>query len=330
MKHNRLITLLGSAIGIMILIIDSKTALIGASTGIELCLQAVIPSLFPFFVLTSVLTSAFMGSSFCFLQPFFRILGVPSGAESLVLTGFVGGYPVGAQTVASAYRDGYLSKASAERMLAFCNNAGPSFLFGMIGMQFSDRNQVLLLWGIHLLGAVFAALLLPNQDTTPIKPIKGQRFHISNAVMSSVKVMGVVCGWIVLFRIVIAFLRRWFLWLLPQPVQVAFTGLLELANGCCELNQIENDGLRFVICSGMLSLGGLCVTMQTVSVTGGLSLKPYFLGKLIQTMFSVITSVFVCLLPASGFIILALLLFSGAFCLLQIHKKRCIHEKSIV
>ena len=69
---------------------------------------------------------------------------------------------------------------------------------------------------------------------------------------------------------------------------MAVIGLLELSNGCCELLSVSDVALRFVICSGLLSFGGLCVTMQTVSVTPGLSLRDYFLGKLLQTAFSVL------------------------------------------
>ena len=49
---------------------------------------------------------------------------------------------------------------------------------------------------------------------------------------------------------------------------------------------VTDVSARFCICSGILAFGGLCVTMQTVSVTAGLSLKPYFWGKLLQTLFS--------------------------------------------
>ena len=47
-----------SAIGMMMLILDSKTALQGAANGIELCFRTLIPSLYPFFVLSILLTSA--------------------------------------------------------------------------------------------------------------------------------------------------------------------------------------------------------------------------------------------------------------------------------
>lgn len=329
MKRNRYFVILGSVAGIFILIIDGQTALMGASEGIELCIKTVIPSLFPFFVLSSMLTSSLMGTSIGFLRPFFHRLGVPSGAESLVVTGFLGGYPVGAQSVASAYRDGVLTKNSAKRMLAFCNNAGPSFLFGMVSSVFPNRWMVWMLWAIHILGAIFAALMIPNKDTAPVKPVKGHILNLSAAIIASIWVMGVVCAWIVLFRIVIAFLNRWFLWLLPTSLQVAIMGVLELANGCCSLEQIVDVNLRFIICSGMLAFGGICVTMQTVSVTGGLSLKQYFLGKTIQTAFSVIAAASVCMIPSKYAIVPMMLILTALF-LLQISKKRCIPQKTIV
>ena len=330
MKHNRFFTFSCAIIGILILILDSKTALLGASEGIELCLKTVIPSLFPFLVLSSVLTSYLPGSSVGFLRPFFRCLGVPPGAESLVLTGVIGGYPVGAQTIAQAYREKRITKASAQRLLAFCNNAGPSFLFGMVASQFPHRWMVWALWCIHLSGAIFAAIVIPSRDAYPVRPEEKQAANVNSAVTGSIRVMAVVCAWIILFRILIAFFDRWFLWLLPPSAQIALTGILELANGCCALGQIKNVNLRFVICSGILAFGGLCVTMQTVSVTGGLSLKHYFPGKLLQTAFSILASICVCTLPASGFWVIPIVLLIPMFSLTQIRKKHCIREKSIV
>ena len=74
--------------------------------------------------------------------------------------------------------------------------------------------------------------------------------------------------------------------LLSERGQVILTGLLELANGCCELEKIANDGLRFMAAAVMLSFGGLCVAMQTLSVTEKLGLGSYLPGKLLQTLIS--------------------------------------------
>ena len=330
MKHNRKFAMMGSAVGIFLLIIDGQTALKGTSEGIELCIKTVIPSLFPFFVLSSVLTSSLLGTSIGFLRPLFARTGIPRGAESLVLTGFLGGYPVGAQSVSGAYRSGTLSKGTAERMLAFCNNAGPSFLFGMIGSVFPSRWMVWVLWGIHIIGALCAALIIPPTEENGVRIDNRNAMNLSGAVTSSIRVMGTVCGWIVLFRVAIAFLNRWFLWLLPTAFQVCVTGLLELANGCCSLTLIDDVNLRFVICSGMLAFGGICVTMQTASVVQGLSLWNYLLGKLIQTAFSLFAAILLCYADTLHDHFYLVILIVPAVLLPKMGKKRCIHAKSIV
>ena len=56
MKRRTAAALVFSSAGMLVLILDGKAALLGAQAGVELCLNTVIPSLFPFFVLSVLLT----------------------------------------------------------------------------------------------------------------------------------------------------------------------------------------------------------------------------------------------------------------------------------
>lgn len=285
MKNRQFYTGLAAAIGMVILILDGKTALSGAREGIDLCLRTAIPALFPLFFLSSILIGSGASDKLSGMGKLFRL---PGGAGTLLIPAFLGGYPVGAKCVVQAYRSQRLSKESAERMLAFTNNAGPAFFFGVIAQMFPKPWMVWILWGIHIVSAVAVSRLFPL-DGASIRPVirtTGQR-----AVMQeSAAVMATVCGWIILFRVILAFLDRWFFWLLSTNLRVLLTGLLELTNGCCELTTITSLPARFVICSGMLAAGGLCVTMQTLSVISGLSCRYYCLGKCMQTLFSLLLS----------------------------------------
>lgn len=278
---------LGASIGMLILILDGKTALEGAREGVDLCIWTVIPSLFPFFVLSILLTGAFMGSQLSHIRLFGKLFSLPEATESLLIPAFLGGYPAGAQSIAQAFHQRQLSKETAEQLLAYCNNAGPAFLFGMTAVHFPQKGMVWLLWLIHICSAILVSIVLPCGNTKG-NVTGGKVISFSDAVLSALKVMAQVCGWLVLFRVIIRFLNRWILWIFPIELQVAVTGLLELSNGCCMLNKIPDVRLRFLICSGMLAFGGLCVTMQTLSVTTGLSLKRFFLGKVLQTLFSLL------------------------------------------
>lgn len=297
MKSRSFLWGLAASLAMGILTLDSKTAITGAKEGIDLCIHSLIPSLFPFFVLTSLLRDAFLGTPLPLFRPFGQLLGIPEGCESLLIPGFLGGYPVGAQCIAGAYEEGSLSRNCARRLLLFCSNSGPAFLFGVLGPVFPEVSMVWMLWGIQITGAILCAWFLPA-DKEPGHIMISKEPSLTLALASAIRIMGVVCGWVILFRVAIAFCQQWFLWLLPPVFRVAVMGVLELSNGCCALVSVEDIRLRFVLCAGMLSFGGLCVTMQTASAIGSLPLFPYVISKLLQSLF--------CLILAAGLMYRAL------------------------
>lgn len=278
----------GAFTGMLVLILDSKTALSGAGQGIGLCLRTVIPALFPFLVLSSMMTSGLTGRESRILRPLGQLLGIPQGAEGIFLTGLLGGYPVGAIAVSDARERGCLSEKTARRMMGFCCNAGPAFIFGIAGGMFSRRWAGFALWGIHIFSALAVGMLLPGKSREQIPPETIKPPPLPALVSSAIRAMGSICGWVVLMRVVIAFLERWVLWLLPVPWQVGISGMLELTNGCCALGSIENESLRFVICAGLLGFGGICVALQASGAARRVSMGMYLPGKLLQATISMV------------------------------------------
>ena len=308
LKSNRTIFCAASLAGLLILILDGKTALSGASQGIELCIRTVIPSLFPFFFLSGILTNSLSGSSCRILAPVRARCAVPRGVESILITGFLGGYPVGAKSIGDAYTKNDLHPQDAAHLLSFCSNAGPSFLFGMISGLFQESYVPFLLWAIHIISAILVSVIHPSGPCQEVPaPTSEKHLSISDILRATLAVMAVVCGWVILFRVLITFLNRWFLWALPEILRILITGFLELTNGCCELASVPQPGLRFVLCSVFLAFGGICVTMQTASVVSGVSMRHYLAGKLMQTLFSLLLSISVVLqigVPVLLFLIL--------------------------
>ncbi len=278
----KIITAVATATGMLLLILDGRTAMTGAAAGIELCIRSVIPSLFPFLVLSCLLTAALSDSGPGLFRPLCRLTGIP---ESILPVSFLGGYPVGAQSVTQLYAQGQLSREAARRLLMFCSNPGPAFLFGIVGPQFSAKAAPWMLYGIVILSAIFVAVLVPHPPSE-IKRIPGKNLTLTDALTGSISVMGRICGWVVLFRILTGFLDRWILWLMPDGLSTLVTGLLELTAGCCELSSIPDEKLRFVAAAVLLSFGGLCVWLQTASVTADLGTGTYLIGKLLQCLIS--------------------------------------------
>jgi len=280
------------AAGMLLLILDSKTAIHGALDGIDLCINVLIPSLFPFFVLSIILTGALSGQVIKCLQPVGAICKMPPGSESLLAIGFLGGYPVGAQSISQLFQQGKLTSLQAMRLLGFCNNAGPSFIFGVLGSMFTSKRIVWLLLGIHILSALFVGIFLPATVCEYRIHPQMVKVRFTDALSRAVKVQAFVCGWVVFMRIVLSFMEKWVFHFFPSSIQIILSGLLELSNGCIRLSAIESEGLRFIIASALLSFGGICVTLQTATAANGIPMRMYFPGKALQCCFSML---FACL-----------------------------------
>lgn len=268
---------LAAVAGMLTMILDSRTALSAAAEGVQLCISTVIPSLFPFLFLSGTFGRYCPGAGLAG-RLLGRLYGIPDNMEFTLVPMLLGGYPVGAQCVYEAYRQGTVSKGTAQRMLAWCSNCGPAFLFGMLAAFFPSGKLLWLLWGIVLFSAWAASFVF----SVPCSAQKADKADAPFGMEVAIGAMLKICGWVVLFRVLLGFLNRWFLGAAPAEGRVLCAGLLELSNGCCMLNLIPDERVRFCICGVLLSGGGLCVLFQTASVCPGLSMKYYVLGKLVQ------------------------------------------------
>lgn len=276
--------------------------------GLRLSVSVLIPSLFPFFICVN-LTSALglTGVLARVFAPVMRRMFHVSGAGcTAVLCGAAGGYPSGAQCVAALYREGQLSRAEAEYLLLFCNNAGPAFLFGAVGTVLGiGMTGCLLLWGIHLLSALVIGLVnrpkeAPNAALPPI-----QRANASGAVVEAVRSAGQAVLQITMFVAAFSVLARLLTMaaahILPDGACTVLTGMLELSGGIAALAAMP-IALRWklALASFFLGFGGLCVWMQTQAVLApaGLSGCGMLLAKLAQGLLAALITFFLApLLP---------------------------------
>lgn len=327
MTNRKLITSIVSAAGLLVLILDSRTGLTAAQDGVILSITTLIPSLFPFFIFSMLLTNALAGHSIRLLRPIGKLCRIPKGSESLLAIGLIGGYPVGAQNVISSYRQGTISQDDARRMIVFCNNAGPAFLFGYLGSLFENPIYPWLIWGIHIISALFLGWLLPGGSEETFEAFAPMPLTLSKALDQSIRVMGQVCGWVIIFRVLIGFLERWIFWAIPDTPRIILTGLLELSNGCILLSNLSSDHFRMILASAFLGFGGICVLLQTYSIIEVFGLSMYLPSKIFQGCISFLLAYLVhFLIPNSDpfmispFLLVVIVLFS-VFLIFLLRKK---------
>ncbi|MEG1593838.1 MAG: sporulation protein [Oscillibacter sp.] len=270
------------------------------SGGLRLCAQSVVPALFPFLVVTTLLLRLGLGELLSplfsgLMTPLFRLPG--TGASALLL-GLIGGYPVGAKTAAELYAAGLLTRDEGERLLAFCNNANPVFLISVLGVGvFGSVRAGVWLWLIHVVSALLTGLLFRGggkptrrQSPPPIPLTVPFSVALVDAVRSALAGMLSVCAFVVFFYVLVQPLAG-----LGGRVGTLLVGVTELFS---VIPLLEPSPAGFVLAAGLAGWGGLSVLCQTAAVLDGSGLSPRnaLPGKLLQALLSVALA-----LPLAGY-----------------------------
>ena len=234
-KRSNYIALAAALAALGALLLCSQAALESARAGLTLCAQMIVPSLLPFFMLSSLLQQLGLpGILGRLLYPVTqKLFGIGGAGASALLLGVTGGYPLGADAVARLRRSGALTREQAERALAFCNNSGPAFLVGAAGVGvFHSAGYGLLLYGVHVLSAVLVGMLFAPRSGGSLPEPRGQIAAVSlaqalpEAVRSAVCAVLTVSGFVVTFSVVTGMLDA--SGLLP-----ALVGTLSARPGAC-------------------------------------------------------------------------------------------------
>lgn len=287
-----------------------QECLAAAKSGLELCGNVIVPSLFPFFVLSSLVVdlglAGYLGRALePVMRPLFRVNG--SCATALAL-GFIGGYPVGARTAITLYRQGQCSRAEAQRLLAFCNNSGPAFILGVVGAGVFQSGKIgVLLYLAHMAASCVVGLAFrfygPREEAAAhaAPTFQAKRFTaaftqaVTGAMTSTLNICAFVLFFTVMLRLLVltgiipalaAALGRLFAPLGFDESWAAqlLTGLVELSSGVAGLTGSGHLAGRATMAAFMLGWAGVSIHCQVLTflADSGLSPGTYFAGKLLH------------------------------------------------
>ncbi len=306
--------LLAVAVG---LVIFPSQMVEAARDGVELCFNVIIPSLFPFFVLSSLTVALGAAEKLGrLLAPVMRpLFNVGGACASALVLGFIGGYPVGAKTVINLYENGECSKAEAERMLSFCNNSGPAFIFGVVGAGiFSSGTIGLILYLAHMAASICVGLIFRNWGSGGITRhspnVQREQTPFPTAFVNSVSssfmsTLG-ICGFVIFFTVFIKLLflsgllsamaevigsMLGFIGMDVEWARRLLTGIIELTSGVWSLRGVSGElTASIAMAAFMLGWAGLSVHCQVLSFIGssGLSVRTYIIGKFLHGILSAI------------------------------------------
>lgn len=253
--------------------------------GLDLFCKRLLPALFPMAVISGV---------FCKMG---KIPGIPTkiiarfariSEKSAVafVFGAVAGFPIGAMLVGRLYKNSEIDREEGERMLGLCSVASPAFLISAVGVNmFGSIGTGILLYCVQLAVTVLLLFLTAGRVKNHRKTKETCEITLPSvgclvdAVAQAAVSMMSVAAFVTFFSVVC----NMFIGLLPDGnscMKAITGGFLEIG---CGMNALSYMSAKTALPAAALFAGwcGLSVHMQVMSVSGTLSLKRYFLQKMI-------------------------------------------------
>ncbi|HZJ57016.1 MAG TPA: sporulation integral membrane protein YlbJ [Clostridia bacterium] len=263
-----------SLVIIILVIAYPKQSLSASLKGLDTWLNIVLPALLPFFIVSEIMIElGVVDLLSTLLNPIMRpIFNCPGHSSFVWIMSITSGYPTGPKLIASLYKEGSITKDEGQRMLAFCNNSGPLFMIGAVGIGILNNPEAGKVIAVsHLLGSLILGILFrfygkgnlekgraytPNrsgesvfkhhakadiQDNKPFGRILGE------SVQNCMEAQLIIGGFIILFSVIINLLIQNGLTRGPgyhlggwdsiypgflQLVKPIIAGTLEITTGC--------------------------------------------------------------------------------------------------
>ncbi len=271
------------------LIIFPKSVSSGIKSGINCCLDVLIPSMFPFMVVAAVVTVSGLDEKFKFIfaKPAKFLFYLPPCTVPAIIISLFGGYPIGAYCIKSLYKSGAINEEQMNRMMCFCVNFGPAFIISALGqILLSNYNLGIILFLIQVFSSVLIAVIMgiiariKKADFYYKKAqLKNKNFSFSQILIkacdSASKSLLGVCSLVTLFFGIISvlndlglinFISCLLLRKINIPQYISNTLVLstiEMTQSC--IMGAKNSATPYPTYSWIIGFGGICAHTQIIS-----------------------------------------------------------------
>lgn len=262
---------------LLIMIVDSDVCTQGVLKGLSVCVNVIIPSLFPFMVCVTVISGIISNAK----------IGITARLLSVFVFSLLGGYPIGCKMIDELVRQKNIDLKTANIMQTFCVNAGPAYVITAIGGGiFGSKKAGIILFASHVATSTLIMLFslkyikVSNSNLKISSKTTNINFFelITNSVNNSAGAMLNICAFIILFSVINSYTVYYFKNTLILKNIIFFT---EITTGISYTNNI-------IFISFLLGFSGISIWCQlfSLSVNAKPDFKLFVLGRMIHATFS--------------------------------------------
>lgn len=307
-----------SVIFFMSLVLLPEASSSAVKNGLKLCYERLLPTLFPFAVISAILTQ--IGGTKKITEvigkPFSRLFGLSPSCASAFILGAVCGMPLGPRTAELLYENGEITKKELTKITALSCNAGIGFTvvgvgYGLWGsMRFGWLLYLIQIISVCISGAVFYREKVPTFAPLTPKTNKKAFFTVlCEAISKSAVGMLSVCAFVVFFNVLTAVVTHVASLIgLPPLFSAVLGSITEISSGCALLRELALSSSPAIgnIAKSLtffaIGWSGICVHAQTVYTVEKSSpdLKKYFILKALTGIFCAVIGTTVIYFPDSA------------------------------
>lgn len=286
------LALCAAVFSLFVLIFASGEVITYCRGSLSLCAELILPSLFPFMIVSILLSRlglpTMLGRAAAPLAR--RLFGVSGAGATALIIGLCGGYPLGAAYVSDMAQRGAISRREGERLLGFCNNSGPAFIIGAVGVgTFASARVGIYLYAIHAVSAILTGIIfrlcLGRIDAPPHSEEHDARNApptLAYAITAAIKEACIsainICGFVICFGVVVGLIDSGGMLSLIigrlsaitglelHALRALITGMLELGTGTGALRALRVSPPTLALAAFLLGWGGVSVHFQTMAV----------------------------------------------------------------
>jgi len=262
----------------------SPKASVYVSDGLRLCINRVVPSIFPFIIISDIYSAYGHPERINFLSFLFnKVFFINKIGISAYLTGILCGFPLGTRVALQLFEAGCISKDEAERLIAFSSQPSPAFIISAVGASMLHSTRLgLILFISVILSSIICGLFLRKKEDCCFEA--GFTEHLPFNPVNSIKSAGAstlsICSFIITFSVVCGLVKDY----LPFPFSNFLLLFLEVSTGANYFSSLPFVLTPFLAIAFCLGFGGFSVMLQSKSIiqNSTLSLKNYVPIKILQ------------------------------------------------
>ncbi len=238
----------------------------GVTSGLQICFYVILPSLFPFMVLSNyIIKSNIFSFAYKFFSPISRTLfRQPPVSVPIIIMSMIGGFPVGIKMISNLESSGKITKNQAWRLCLFCMNGGPAFVITAVGVNMLNSSRAGIIMYISLcissliLGFITSFLGDKNELKKDCKiEMQSPVSSLSGAVSDSLQSVLGICAWVVIFSAITSCIK---IFVENESLYTSLSAFFEVTNGCVLLA----GKMPIPIITLIIGFGGICVHCQVV------------------------------------------------------------------